>query len=436
MLDHDNDQNDLTGTVVGFGQSEDKSKIHETIPRKLEVQIESNDECFLKSYELAKISSNRTFCGGAKKGEGPCRGEKLIVKKKLFIYFNFIFLLGDSGSGLFIKIGSSFFLKGIVSSSLFDDRGNCDVNKFAIYTDVPKFIRWINKPEDPTSIHPKEFKIQKVTREKSCGVMSDETSLTQETKTANLFPWTVAIFVKEDSDLYELTAVGSLVSRQHIVSTGTAVSSLTSWNVLVPVDVQRLKMIFGSSRLGEVYQSGGLIVEGAEKILLHPDIRFENPRSADIAIIFLSSPIFFTYLIAPACLPAFDKSKRKFVGRTGYSVGWGTDEIGEYSNQKKHASLKILDSDTCSSLWNIATNNSNKISRDTFLCAGSPRVSPCEHYDPFYIKDKGKWFLQGLFYAPEVENCNFGDHSFTPVLYEDVSFHVDWLRDLIGIADI
>lgn len=63
------------GILVGYGQSEDKSKKHETIPRVLKIPIKGNDECFLDNFLLAKLSSNRTFCAGTTSGLGACRGE-------------------------------------------------------------------------------------------------------------------------------------------------------------------------------------------------------------------------------------------------------------------------------------------------------------------------------------------------------------------------
>jgi hypothetical protein len=60
------------GILIGWGQSEDKSKRYETIPRQLKISIKRNVECFLDNYEFAKIASNRTFCAGNKDGTGPC----------------------------------------------------------------------------------------------------------------------------------------------------------------------------------------------------------------------------------------------------------------------------------------------------------------------------------------------------------------------------
>ena len=69
-----------------------------------------------------KISSNRSFCGGSRDGSGVC--------------------MGDSGNGLFVEYSGIYFLRGIVSSSLYT-KSNCDVYNFAVFTNVLKFFDWI-----------------------------------------------------------------------------------------------------------------------------------------------------------------------------------------------------------------------------------------------------------------------------------------------------
>lgn len=52
--------------------------------------------------------------------------------------------LGDSGSGLYIKYNNIFFLRGIISASLFDNMsGKCNLNNYALYTNVLKFTDWL-----------------------------------------------------------------------------------------------------------------------------------------------------------------------------------------------------------------------------------------------------------------------------------------------------
>lgn len=110
------------GLVSGWGQSEDRTKIHENKPKLIAALIQSNEDCFLDEDRLLDISSKRTFCAGPRNGSGVCQG--------------------DSGGGLFIKVDDVFHLRGIVSSSLSKDE-KCDVSKNAIYTNVLKFRGWI-----------------------------------------------------------------------------------------------------------------------------------------------------------------------------------------------------------------------------------------------------------------------------------------------------
>ena len=113
-----------TGIVVGFGKSEDTTKIHENIPKMLETPIHSNEDCFFHDYRLVKLSSKRTFCGGSGDGTGVCRG--------------------DSGSGLFVTYESASYLRGIVSSSIIGGRYGCDIDTYSVFTDVTKYVSWIN----------------------------------------------------------------------------------------------------------------------------------------------------------------------------------------------------------------------------------------------------------------------------------------------------
>lgn len=120
----ENESPAIKGEVVGWGQGENTNRKHENVPKLITVQIESNENCLPGEKELASMASRKTFCAGLKNGSGICRG--------------------DSGGGLFLKINNIHYLKGIVSSSLLNGL-ECDVSKNAIYTNVPKFIDWIEK---------------------------------------------------------------------------------------------------------------------------------------------------------------------------------------------------------------------------------------------------------------------------------------------------
>lgn len=111
------------GIVVGWGVSDVKKRLPESIARKVIVPFVTNEQCFLEQRQFALLSSNRTFCGGSKNGKGPCRG--------------------DSGSGLYFKKDERFYIGGIVSASALDIFKNCDVKNYAVYTQVFKFNQWL-----------------------------------------------------------------------------------------------------------------------------------------------------------------------------------------------------------------------------------------------------------------------------------------------------
>lgn len=99
--------------------------MHENITKEIEVTIsKSNEDCFFKNSRFAEISSPNTFCAGKEGESGPCSG--------------------DSGGGLFLLHQNRWYLKGIVSSS-FISNGRCDVSQDAVFTNVPKYLTWINQ---------------------------------------------------------------------------------------------------------------------------------------------------------------------------------------------------------------------------------------------------------------------------------------------------
>jgi len=107
----------VEGSVFGWGMIRTM-----TTPRSVKLQIQSNEDCFLNDYRLASISSRRTFCAGSSEGSNICQG--------------------DGGSGLFVMHQNTLFLKGIVSSA-FSTSSDCVTGKNIVFTDVPKYGKWI-----------------------------------------------------------------------------------------------------------------------------------------------------------------------------------------------------------------------------------------------------------------------------------------------------
>ncbi|XP_070504342.1 coagulation factor IX-like [Chironomus tepperi] len=111
------------GTIVGYGKTEDKSREYSNVPRQAQAPIHDTLSCIRKFPRIQQISHSTTFCGGLANGTGACTG--------------------DSGGGLFVRIGKIFYLRGIVSSSLRGGEYGCDVDSYSLFTDISQFIPWI-----------------------------------------------------------------------------------------------------------------------------------------------------------------------------------------------------------------------------------------------------------------------------------------------------
>ncbi|KAL7043123.1 hypothetical protein ACKWTF_001400 [Chironomus riparius] len=113
------------GVVVGFGRSENRRI--ENIARVITSPIHSHQFC-ANSSDHETLLTHRTFCGGFANGTSVCEG--------------------DSGSGLIVKHNGVYYLRGIVSASLYDTLIGCNINSYSIYTDTLEFYSWITTGTD------------------------------------------------------------------------------------------------------------------------------------------------------------------------------------------------------------------------------------------------------------------------------------------------
>ncbi|XP_063710167.1 serine protease gd-like [Culicoides brevitarsis] len=112
-----------SGIVVGWGR--DETGVPTSKPNQIEMPVVSNATCLESEPTYQYLTSNRTFCAGRRDGSGPCNG--------------------DSGGGFLMKNNGKWYLRGIVSTSLYDkETKSCDVRNFSVFTDVAKFLQWIH----------------------------------------------------------------------------------------------------------------------------------------------------------------------------------------------------------------------------------------------------------------------------------------------------
>jgi secreted trypsin-like serine protease len=132
------------GTISGWGVSEwsiANIKGHSMTPNDLNLPAVTKKQCTDANDRFHDLVSDRTFCAGyVNQGKSACRG--------------------DSGGGLldFDKTSRSFNLAGIVSGTLYNPMNECEINTYTVFTDVAKFVDWMNEKVEKT----KDFRWQEV----------------------------------------------------------------------------------------------------------------------------------------------------------------------------------------------------------------------------------------------------------------------------------
>jgi secreted trypsin-like serine protease len=429
------------GWISGWGKSEDPKNKYENIPKQLKIPIHDNEHCFLESVEFTVISSRRTICGGAKDKKGPCHG--------------------DSGGGLYVKKNNIYYLKGIVSASLSSFPGECDVTRYALYTNVEKFIDWIKNPVEEFSVqtttttimttpsttkkpiynnsyessaiyYPSE-ETNVIKKKENCGKMSAVTSLIQGGNIIqkHTFPWTVAIFFKQGNNI-QYFSTGTLISRKHILTTGLSVANFdTRTQKYIPKGVNEFQLYFGVSDLHQLQtlSSESFVEDGVEQVILHPNIQHGFPRISNIGVLKIRNSIVPSSSISQICLPDRDFNYQDDSGKQAYAVGWGQDETGYDSRYKKYAKMPIRDQNTCEFYWN---DNLRKNGGKKFFCAGgSSYDSACYRDQPLYVNQNGVWMIRGLISIAQQAQDGRCDLN-KPVLYEDVGQYRNWLQTIIN----
>jgi secreted trypsin-like serine protease len=109
------------GTVVGWGK--DKNNTISKTQKVFSLPIVAQTNWTQKNVRFRLMTSARTFCATSFDGKGPCKG--------------------DYGGGFYMKKGTKWYLRGIVSGGSFDEKTQyCDLLKPVVYADAAKFRSW------------------------------------------------------------------------------------------------------------------------------------------------------------------------------------------------------------------------------------------------------------------------------------------------------
>jgi Trypsin len=388
-----------SGIIIGYGKSENFSKRHENIPKVLDVPIHYNEDCFLHEPNLAKLSSKRTFCGGSADGTGAC--------------------VGDSGSPLMIDVDGVYYLRGIVSSSLRDPMKNCDVTKYGVYTNALKFKNWL-----------KNYDTSEDSIDNSCGVM-DSTDLSGSPfTTREQFPWMASIYYKDKG----LWTSGVLVSSKHVLSNiGTVAYIGESVTHFIPDGLYRYKIYLGTVRHNDASMQGAYIAKPTS-IVVNPAARYVygqvSVEVAKFVVITLEQPVTFNQYIKPVCLWPYGSDLNLIADAPLYTAGYRRNRAGNHLPDKKHARVKLNKQSVCNTKLPYLPLLFKSVK--TICLTGNGVDGPCEGDVPLFVKYQEKWFLRG-FQLKVYENANDTCYDSLPVVYEDITTKVKWIRSKIEV---
>uniref|UniRef100_A0A182RPS9 Peptidase S1 domain-containing protein n=1 Tax=Anopheles funestus TaxID=62324 RepID=A0A182RPS9_ANOFN len=113
------------GTVVGWGWTEHKTT--SAVLRQANIPVVSADDCLKSDRNLySQVLTTKVYCAGSRNGTSSCNG--------------------DSGGGMFFRMGGYWFLRGLTSFSSQNETeiGICNSYGYVVYTDVAKYLDWMS----------------------------------------------------------------------------------------------------------------------------------------------------------------------------------------------------------------------------------------------------------------------------------------------------
>uniref|UniRef100_A0A182M071 Peptidase S1 domain-containing protein n=1 Tax=Anopheles culicifacies TaxID=139723 RepID=A0A182M071_9DIPT len=380
------------GTVVGFGIDETNNP-SDTL-REARIPVVNAITCIEHNRELfATQLTSEMICAGNRDGVGPCNG--------------------DAGSGLFFNINDVWYIRGLVSfTQPRQDALICDTKEYNVFTDVAKYLKWIEQPIGLT-VAPS------ITQ--SCGRRKVKNFLIVNGNKAKdgYWPWHAAIFHNNGRSF--LNVCGGTILDQNTVL--TAAHCLMLPNGIIALE--RLVVQVGRNRL-RVASNRAQELE-AFKLIVHPGYDI-NSFQHDIALIKLATDITYTDYIQPICLWNRGEDQNEIVGSWGTVVGFGIDETDQPSDTLREARIPVVDAITC-----IQSNRDGIGSRLTsnMFCAGNRDGIGAANGDSgggLFFSFNDVWLIRGVVsFSKQREDADIGDTQVYTV-FTDVAKYLKWIQ--------
>ncbi|NXW51854.1 ST14 protein, partial [Nyctiprogne leucopyga] len=109
-------------------------------------------------------------------------------------------------------------------------------------------------------------------------------------------------------------------------------------------------------------KSNRVAMRSIKRIIVHPQYD-QSTSDYDIALLEMETPVFFSELVQPICLPS--TSRVLVYGTVCYVTGWGAiKENSHLAKTLQEARVRIINQSTCNKLY-------NDLITSRMLCAGN-----------------------------------------------------------------
>ncbi|XP_052892319.1 CLIP domain-containing serine protease B4-like [Anopheles moucheti] len=156
----------------------------------------------------------------------------------------------------------------------------------------------------------------------------------------NVHVWAVLLEINKTDSKTPSRCAGTLIQERFVLTAAHCVFKLPKENI---------KLFFGVSKVSKLQQClvlGECQERGAAEFIIHPEYN-PHARANDIALIWLNNTVDLDSVV-PACLPlnyTLDESVSH--DTRVHSVGWGTNESGNWSDSKGVVLLNVKSQDLC-----------------------------------------------------------------------------------------
>uniref|UniRef100_A0A2M4BST9 Putative clip-domain serine protease subfamily protein a n=1 Tax=Anopheles marajoara TaxID=58244 RepID=A0A2M4BST9_9DIPT len=244
------------------------------------------------------------------------------------------------------------------------------------------------------------------------------------------FPWTAAIYRRNDKLQLEYLCAGTLIEVGAVLTTASCIQKHRAFKQMIEVRLGEWDM----SREDEPIPP---IERGVEAVHVHPKYS-STSKVNDIAILILRDTVELSHTVGVACLP----DAPTMIYNDFIAVGWG--EVPKYTDPTelsqtvlKRETLQPIDNKTCQQKIRSVISPRYTL-HDSLICAQC--ISP---ESTSYRNDAGSPYMAHIpgtnerYYVVGLSSWGYTcSRSDMPTVLTKVSYHRQWIDDVVRQADL